>query len=213
MASEQRPAEERQDSIPISAIEHYAYCPRQALLIYQEGYFESNIDTIRGDLAHAAVDRGGTLTGHNGAKVWRSLPVWSTALGVHGICDTVHFTPKGPIPVEHKSGTYRPGGPVDLQVAAQVVCLREMFGADVPHGEVFAGHTRRRYRVVVDDPLVARLHQVVAALRHALSQYELPPPVNDRRCDRCSLRPGCVPDLPRRSVDLFRPRDLGRWDG
>ncbi|MFX0578774.1 CRISPR-associated endonuclease Cas1 [Nocardia nepalensis] len=114
-------------SVPISALEHYAYCPRQAVLIWQEAYFESNVDTVRGDLAHEAVDRGGTLTGRVGARIWRSLPVHSDDLAVHGICDTVVRTVRGLIPVEHKSGTYKPGGPADLQVAAQVLCLREMF--------------------------------------------------------------------------------------
>ncbi|WP_216895678.1 CRISPR-associated protein Cas4 [Nocardia alni] len=95
-------------SVPISAIEHYGYCPRQAVLIWQESYFESNLDTVRGDLAHEAVDRGGTLTGRAGARIWRSLPVHSDALGVHGVCDTVHRSRDGLIPVEHKSGRYTP---------------------------------------------------------------------------------------------------------
>ncbi|MFD4434189.1 Dna2/Cas4 domain-containing protein, partial [Nocardia sp. NPDC058497] len=121
-------------SVPLSAIEHYAYCPRQAVLIWQEACFESNTDTVRGDLAHHAVDRGGVLTGRNGVRVWRSLPVFSDRVGMHGICDTVHWSGDGPVPVEHKSGTYRPGGPADLQVAAQVLCLREMFDSDITYG-------------------------------------------------------------------------------
>jgi CRISPR-associated exonuclease Cas4 len=46
-------------SIPISALEHYAYCPRQAALIHIEAYFDASLDTVRGDLAHQAVLRGG----------------------------------------------------------------------------------------------------------------------------------------------------------
>lgn len=83
-------------NVPISALEHYAYCPRQAVLIWQEAYFESNADTVPGDLAHAAVDRGGKLTGRAGATIWRSLPIHHHELGTHGICDTVHWTTAGP---------------------------------------------------------------------------------------------------------------------
>ena len=97
-------------SVPISALEHYAYCPRQAALIHVDAYFESNVDTVRGDLAHAAVDRIGAGSDRHRQRVWRSLPVWSQRLGVHGVCDVVQFGPDGPLPVEHKSGAYRKGG-------------------------------------------------------------------------------------------------------
>ncbi|WP_067665892.1 CRISPR-associated protein Cas4 [Nocardia miyunensis] len=200
-------------NVPISALEHYAYCPRQAILIWQEAYFESNIDTVRGDLAHAAVDRGGKLTGRAGATIWRSLPVLHCELGMHGICDTVHWTAAGPIPVEHKSGTYRSGGAADLQVAAQVMCLREMFDKDIPYGEVFAGRSRRHYRVDVDDALTCTVRDAVENLRQAIAAAALPPAVNDSRCNRCSLRPGCLPESTHhRPVDLFLPRRLGDWN-
>ncbi|WP_220140008.1 CRISPR-associated protein Cas4 [Nocardia huaxiensis] len=198
--------------MPISAIEHYAYCPRQAVLIWQEAYFESNADTVRGDIAHAAVDRGGTLTGRRGARVWRSLPVYSNILAIHGVCDTVEWTDAGPIPVEHKSGRYAPGGPADLQVAAQVLCLREMLEQPVPHGLVFAGKSRRRYEVQVNEALVASTTETIEALRHQMMVPIPPPPVNDHRCKRCSLRPGCMPEISSSGeIDLFtprRPRDL-----
>ncbi|MET7769286.1 CRISPR-associated protein Cas4 [Nocardia sp. NPDC005366] len=197
-------------SVPISAIEHWAYCLRQAVLIWQEGYFESNTDTVRGDLAHAAVDRGGNLTGRDGARLWRSLPVRSDRLGIHGICDTVYRGPDGLIPIEHKSGRYRPGGPADLQVAAQVLCLREMFDQPIPHGEVFAGATRRRYEVRVDEAIHTAVREAVEGIRCRIDNPEPPPPlVADRRCERCSLRPGCLPETATRTpLDLFTPRPL-----
>lgn len=199
--------------MPISALEHYGYCPRQAVLIWQETYFESNTDTVRGDLAHEAVDRGGTLTGRDRAKLWRSLPVHSNIIGMHGICDTVYHGPEGLIPVEHKSGRYTPGGPADLQVAAQVLCLREMFDQPISHGEVFAGKTRRRYQVTVDKALETAVCEAVEQLRARVNEPELPPPVNDHRCTRCSLQPGCLPETARRSVpDLFTPRPMRNDD-
>ncbi len=197
-------------SVPISAIEHYAYCPRQAVLIWQEGYFESNTDTVRGDLAHHAVDRGGVLTGRNGARIWRSLPVFSDRIGMHGICDTVHWSGDGPVPVEHKSGTYRPGGPADLQVAAQVLCLREMFDSDITYGDVFAGRDRKHHRVIVDPATERRVREIVTDLPTLLDAGALPRAIQDRRCRRCSLAPGCIPETGKtRSVDLFTPRMAG----
>lgn len=200
-------------SVPISALEHYAYRPRQVTLIHAEAYFQSNIDTVRGDLAHAAVDRIGPGNDRGGQKVWRSLPVWSDTLGVHGVCDIVQFTAQGPQPVEHKSGRHHPGGPADLQVAAQVLCLREMFHADVPYGVVFSGRDRRRHQIDVDDELANRVAQTADAVRALLESCTLPERAPESRCRRCSLRPGCVPELPQRVLNtLFTPRAEGDWD-
>lgn len=201
-------------SVPISALEHYAYCPRQAALIHVDSYFDSSVDTVRGDLAHAAVDRVGVGQDRRRQRVWRSLPVWSDVLGVHGVCDVVQFGADGPLPVEHKSGGYRPGGPADLQVAAQVLCLREMFDAPVPAGVVFAGKDRRRHVVPVDAPLAERVREAADAVRELIVGATVPPPVNDRRCRRCSLRPGCEPAAPALvAADLFRARGDVEWNG
>jgi CRISPR-associated exonuclease Cas4 len=199
-------------SVPISALEHYAYCPRQAALIHVEGYFQSNLDTVRGDLAHAAVNQPGAGTDRRQARVWRSLPVWSVQLGVHGVCDVVQFDAQGqPTPVEHKSGGYRPGGPADLQVAAQVLCLREMFGSQVPGGVVFSGRDRRRHLITVDHTLADQVAATAERVRELYEADLLPAPVHDTRCRRCSLRDGCLPDAPAGPTDLYLPRAGGDW--
>jgi CRISPR-associated exonuclease Cas4 len=139
--------------------------------------------------------------------------VWSEAIGIHGVCDVVQFTVDGPQPVEHKSGGYRPGGPADLQVAAQVLCLREMFAAPVPYGVVFSGRDRRRHQVDVDTALAAAVEETALAVRALLDSGLLPERAPESRCRRCSLRPGCVPELPPRVLlDLFVPREAGDWD-
>jgi CRISPR-associated exonuclease Cas4 len=199
-------------SVPISALEHFEYCPRQAALIHIERYFESSLDTVRGDLAHAAINLPGGGTDRRRQRVWRSLPVWSDEFGLHGVCDVVQFDADGPTPVEHKSGTYRPGGPADLQVAAQAVCLRGMFDAPVARGLVFSGRDRQRHEVTIDDALVERVALATAGVRALLTQARLPPAVNDNRCTRCSLRQGCIPDAPTWAGDLYSPRgDSGDW--
>lgn len=198
-------------SVPISALEHLEYCPRQAALIHVDGYFASNIDTVRGDLAHAAVDMTGAGTDRRRTRVWRALPVWHDRLGLYGVCDVVQFTETGPQPVEHKSGRYRPGGGADLQVAAQVLCLREMFDADVPTGLVFSGRDRRRHEVHVDGAMRDKVRAATEHMRTLYGARELPRPVNDRRCERCSLIDGCLPDLPTAASSLFTPRPEGDW--
>ncbi len=205
---------EEPTSVPISALEHYEYCPRQAALIHVEGFFESNVETVRGDIAHHAVDVVGRTVDRRGQRAWHALPVFSDTHGIHGICDVVEMGPTGPVPVEHKSGQYRPGGPADLQVGAQALCLEEMFHTRVDVAVVFAGRNRKRSDVVIDDRLRARVDGAITGMRALIDTLHVPGPVLDARCRRCSLRPGCLPEgvTTAAEANLFVPRPEGGWD-
>ena len=74
--------------IPLSALNHYLYCPRRAALIHIEGIFEENEHTIRGDIAHEHADLPGYEVA-KGVTLLRALPVWSERLGLSGKCDIV----------------------------------------------------------------------------------------------------------------------------
>ena len=43
---------ETSDTIMLSALEHYSYCPRQYALIHIEQAFDHNVHTKRGDAVH-----------------------------------------------------------------------------------------------------------------------------------------------------------------
>ena len=47
------------DPIPLSALQHWAYCPRQCALIHVEQVFEENLFTQRGQALHKRVDNLG----------------------------------------------------------------------------------------------------------------------------------------------------------
>jgi CRISPR-associated exonuclease Cas4 len=198
--------------IPLSALEHHAYCPRQAALIHVEGVFTDDVNTVRGHLAHERVDKPGIrATAAPGVKQHYAVPVWSDALGIYGRCDVVEIGHGMAVPVEHKIGQYHPDGPADVQVAAQALCLREMLDLDVPYGEVFTHADRRRHRVAVTSALIAAVTETVTALRAVLTSPQLPPPVADRRCRRCSLLDDCLPRALTAPSDLYSPRPLGDW--
>ena len=44
--------------IPISAIEHFVYCPRQCALVHCDGIWADNAHTVRGSRSHRRVDSG-----------------------------------------------------------------------------------------------------------------------------------------------------------
>jgi hypothetical protein len=75
--------------VPLSALEHYAYCHRQMALIRVESAWAENIHTVRGDLSHTAVDLPG-IRKRAGVVVVRSLPVWSD-LAIHHQQDSVRI--------------------------------------------------------------------------------------------------------------------------
>lgn len=199
--------------IALSALEHHAYCPRQAGLIHLDQVWSENVHTVRGDLAHHAVDLPGTST-RGGVRSVRSLPVSSHEHQLHGICDLVDFKGTQATPIEYKIGRHRPGSAADIQLAGQALCLREV-GFDVPVGYVYSAADRRRHRVDITDDLIAATLAVVADLRRILTSRRLPPAVTGRRCRRCSLKDDCLPELTdnpnRLDSTMFVPADQGRW--
>ena len=46
------------DFVPLSALQHYAYCPRQCALIHLEQIWEENSHTAEGRLMHERAHSG-----------------------------------------------------------------------------------------------------------------------------------------------------------
>ena len=127
-------------------------------------------------------------------RTLRALPVWHEGLGLTGVCDVVELYDDGRIvPIEHKSGNYVPGGPADVQLAGQAICLEEMFRTSIPAGAIFSAADRRRHEVRISVTLRARAAAAVQEVRVVLSRDGLPPPVADHRCRRCSINHVCLP--------------------
>jgi CRISPR-associated exonuclease Cas4 len=184
------------DSINVSALNQYAYCPRRCALIYLENEFADNVHTARGNAEHERVDRIAHRTTADGARLEYALPVWSERLGLIGKCDVVEFWTDGTIyPVEYKHGAKKQRENDDLQLAAQAMCLEEMFSATVKCGAIFHASSKRRREVQMDSLLRSHVEVVLTAIRAMLSQAVLPAPVNDKRCKECSLRTICQPEL------------------
>lgn len=192
--------------LPISALQHWAYCPRQCGLIHLEQAFDDNLHTLRGNAVHAEVDRPGFEV-RRGLRVERALPLFSDRLGLVGKADTVEFEADGtPYPVEYKHGSRHKAADIaacdDLQLAAQALCLEEMTGRAVPEGALFYASSKRRRVVAVDVALLQRVADTSAEVRAMLAAARLPSPTSDlRRCRGCSLRERCQVDALARIAD------------
>ena len=52
--------------VPVSAVEHFSYCPRQMALIHLEGIFDESVYTLRGRALHERVDQVVRVFGRDG---------------------------------------------------------------------------------------------------------------------------------------------------
>lgn len=195
------------DHIPLSALQHWCYCPRQCALIHVEQVFAENLYTLRGQTVHKQVDQPGVET-RAGVRVERALPIWSERLGLIGKADIVEFEADGtPYPVEYKHGSRNKAAWIaacdDLQLAAQAMCLEDMTGKPVPRGALFYATTKRRREVVIDTSLRQRVTNATAAVRVLLEAAVLPAPTFDKRCDKCSLAEICQPNARPVATGLF----------
>ena len=190
------------DAVPLSALQHWAYCPRQCGLIHLEQAFDDNLHTLRGNAVHAEVDQAGVGTAR-GVRSERALPLWHEGLGLIGKADVVEFAGGGaPYPVEYKHGNRHKAADIaacdDLQLAAQALCLEAITGKAVPEGAIYYASSKRR-RVV---PITSTLRQAVAdaaqAVRDMLEGTRLPAPLQGeraaQRCRGCSLHDRCQPE-------------------
>ena len=192
---------ETADPIPLSALQHWHYCPRQCGLIHLEQVFDDNVHTLRGQAVHAKADQPGVETA-KGVRVERALPLWHDALGLIGKSDVVEFLAGGvPYPVEYKHGSRNKAADIaacdDIQLAAQAMCLESMTGKPVNEGALYYATSKRRRVVPITMQLKADVAQTAEAIRQMLASGKLPPPLIGeqaaRRCKACSLQERCQP--------------------
>jgi CRISPR-associated exonuclease Cas4 len=192
--------------IPLSALQHYLFCPRQCALIHVEQVWAENAATTEGKLLHERVDAGGAER-RPGVRIERGVALRSLALGVAGRADVVeyHGRPPCPYPVEYKRGKPKPHRADEVQLCAQAMCLEEMSGLAVPEGALFYGENRRRTVVAFDAALRALTADVARQARAMIAGQVTPPPVLTPGCRRCSLQDVCAPER------LEKPPVVARW--
>ena len=208
---------------PLSAISHYAFCPRRCALIHLERAWTENFFTASGREVHAVVDAGaGECRGER--RTARSLRLVSRKLGISGVSDVIEFVRNDdagttvlhwpgkwmPYPVEYKWGTAKNEEPYRQQLCAQAMCLEERFGVAVPEGALYLAATKHRTRVLLDETLRTATRETCRAVRALLEQGETPPPSFGPHCKHCSLVEECRPRLvaSHRSARAWLKREL-----
>lgn len=193
--------------IPLSALEHYEYCPRQCALIHVDGLWADNQHTIIGQRGHRRADSSAHKL-ERGRRVLRSIPLWSETFNLTGRADIVEVWPDGSIvPVEYKIGRQH-GLAAHIQLCAQALCLTEMLDCPVPFGFLWFTGRRRRLYVQFDGELVHLTKDRIQVVALMMNSAALPPAVDDERCDQCQLHSQCLPELvahPEKLVKALQP--------
>ncbi len=219
------------DLLPISALQHLAFCERQWALIHLEGQWAENRLTVEGHRLHDRTHKPETES-RGDVRIGRALRLRSLRLGLTGVADVVEFrrisnsdeAPGNaacekaaggrlqgvvglwqPFPVEYKRGKPKLGPFDEIQLCAQALCLEEMLGMPIPSAAVFYGQPRDRLDVLLTPALREQTERLAARL-HELTRAGKTPQVRyEKKCDSCSLFSLCMPKTTgaRKSVDRY----------
>lgn len=208
-----------EDLLPISALQHLAFCERQWALIHLEGAWAENQLTAEGRVMHDRAHEPG-MESRGDVRISRGLRLRSLRLGLCGIADVVEFhrcgrrddatvTAEGalpvgvrlpgvpglwsPFPVEYKRGRPKSGPYDEIQLCAQAICLEEMLGVLVPSAALFYGKPVRRFEVILTASLREETERLASRVHELIRLGDTPAPIYEKKCDSCSLLSLCMP--------------------
>ncbi len=199
--------------LPISALQHYLFCPRRASLIHTEGLWAENTYTVEGTQLHERADDPDQSQNLAAVRIERAVSLCSYHFGLTGKADVIEFhrtEVEGKFDIhviEYKRG--KPKAKLDLpyqvQLCAQVLCVEDMLQTFNVQASIFYGQIKRRRDVPLDDALRERTRQAIDALHEQIRSGQTPLPVYQRRkCNACSLIDLCLPTAPRPKATASR---------
>lgn len=196
------------DYLMISGIQHFVFCRRQWALIHVEQQWAENVHTVVGELMHKKAHDPYLAEKRKDILVSRALPIFSHNLGIRGECDVVEFHKRDDgvklyghrglyqiYPIEYKKGKPKQSEEDILQLAAQVMCLEEMFSVNIEEGALFYGETRRREPIQITEELKRQVRDLVMEMHQYYERRYTPKVKTNKRCNSCSLKDICLPKL------------------
>lgn len=200
-----------EEIIPISAISHHLYCPRQNGLIHIEGVFADNERTVSGNQGHEVVDEEESIEDH-GLHKETSLRLYSDRLGLVGVADIVEFPEKGsPFPIDYKNGRISRWMNHEAQLCAIALCLEEMLACEIEAGAIYHIMSKKRHTVHFTERLRRVTLETIEEIREVFRSRILPPVASNRKiCGLCSLKELCLPEAFRgEEFNLFQAVNFG----
>jgi len=187
--------------LPLSGIQHYAYCPRQWALIHVEKQWLENASTAQGRIIHHRVDDPYFTETRGMLTTERAIPLISRQLGLYGIADLIeiHKQEDGQkitySLVEYKRGKPKPDDRDEVQLCAQAICLEEMRSTTIKSGNIYYDMIKNRHRVEFSEQLRERVRELSRAMHSFYEQGITPAAIKSRKCKHCSMIDICMPKL------------------
>lgn len=199
----------------LSALQHYAYCPRQFALIHIEQAWAENRFTAEGKILHERVDSG-VAEQRRGIRYERGVLLLSENLKLTGKMDLLEIESGDPPiyrPVEYKRGKPKIEDWDRIQLCAQALCIEEMRQTRITQGAIWYWEVRKRELVEIDNALRSDTLRIIGSARKVLMEAKTPPPTEDKkRCRACSLVDLCQPEVFRGDRSVKYIEDLYSGD-
>ena len=194
----EEPNRDLPELIPARMLNEFAYCPRLCYIEWVQGEFLDSADTVDGRFQHRRVDAGSDKATEE-FETFHARSVYLSGAGITCRIDFLEGEGGRVTPVDYKRGDAPdiPEGayePERVQLCAQGLVLREN-GFVCDEGIAYFVKSKKKVPILFDDALVSRTMELIAALRIAAEQGEMPPPLqHSPKCIRCSLAGNCLPD-------------------
>lgn len=198
-----------EDYLMLSGIQHFSFCRRQWALIHIEQQWDENLRTVEGAIFHKKAHDGYSAEKRRDVIISRGMQVFSSTLGISGVCDIVEFhrDDKEGVPLYGRDGRYlvypveyKKGQPKEdeadiLQMVAQAMCLEEMLACEVRKGYLYYGEIRRRIEVELSEEIRQRVRDTFEEMHRYYERRYTPKVKRTKACNACSLKDLCLPKL------------------
>lgn len=210
-------ADNSDDYLMLSGIQHFEFCKRQWALIHIEQQWQENVLTVEGQYLHRKADQPFVREKRGDKLVVRGMPVQSRELNISGICDVVEFIRDKDgvaihgedglyrvFPVEYKRGKPKMNRADLMQLAAQAMCLEEMLLCQIQKGFMFYNETKHRMEVSLTKELKDEVRKTVGEMNAYFRRGHTPKVKTGPHCRGCSLNSICMPEiLSKRTVKSY----------
>jgi len=192
-----------QDTIRVSALHAFAYCPRLFYLEEVEELYTQDAAVFAGRRLHVDLEK-------KEDEEWEDLFLESVELGLRGRVDALRTRDGQTIPYEHKRGRCHRDEQKQpqawesdrLQILAYACLIESALGLPITEGRIRYHADNTLVHVPLDETGRTMVKDAIVQAR-VLRQSTHRPPVtdNERLCGRCSLSPVCLPEEARLAHD------------
>lgn len=215
------------DMLMLSGIQHYRFCPRQWALIHIEQQWNDNSLTIEGQIMHKHVDDPFYRQKCGDLVTLRAVNIASRELGLYGISDAIELLPSIaientivhpkypgrwiPVVVEYKRGRPKDNQEDEVQLAAQVMCVEEMYNIKLSYGIFYYGELHHRVKVNITNQLRTLVKQCASEMHDIFKRMRIPKSEYGQHCEKCSIKEICLPKIDRNSTTVANYLDVNLY--